>query len=307
MPVLTPDNKYSCRINFALNFAQTHLSANLDALASSACISKFHFLRLFHGQVGESPVSFLKRIRLERAACLLAYAPNTKILDIASHCGFASSQHFTRSFADKFGRCPREYRSDRRFDSRINIDSLLQRFQRQGITYDQQSSDDQVKIVKSSPIRVAYVRNIGRYGGCKGIEKAFELIWRWAKGQNLLSKDTKFIGVSWDYSSLTPTMLRRYDACIQIPYDFSSTSKISTQTLPGGSYATMRTASWDNILLDWKLLDLTVGTSPRFKPYQYENNTGPWYEIFKPGTSDERSEIVLCSRLHPRTTTLEYT
>ena len=304
MPVLTPDNKYSCRIDFALNFGQANFGANLDALARSACLSKFHFLRLFHDQVGESPVSFLKRIRLERAACLLAYAPNKKILDIASHCGFSNSQNFTRSFAEKFERCPREYRSNRRFDCKVNVDLLLQRFLNQGIVYDQKSSDALVKIVKSPTVRVAYVRNIGRYDGSKGIAEAFELIWRWAEEQNLLSKETNFIGVSWDYSSLTPTTLRRYDACIQIPNDFSVTSNISTQTLPGGSYATMRMASWDNILLDWKLLDLTVSTSPRFKPYQYENNTGPWYEIFKPVVSEEQPEILLCSRLYPRSATL---
>ena len=301
MPVLTPDNKYSCRINFALNFAQNNLSANLDALASEACISKYHFLRLFHDQVGESPVSFLKRIRLERAACLLAYAPRTKILDIATHCGFSNSQHFTRSFAERFKRCPREYRSFRRFDSKVNIDSLLQRFQNHGIDYDQQSSDERVNIIKSSAIRVAYVRNIGRYGGCEGIGRAYNLLWHWAKRQNLLSKVTKLIGVSWDYSSFTPTELRRYDACIQIPFDFTVTSNISTQTLPGGIFATMRTGSWENILLDWKVLDLTVSTSPKFKSYIYENNTGPWYEIFNPFVSEEYpQEIVMCSRLRPR-------
>ena len=302
MPVLTPDSKYSCRINFALNFAQINLGANLDALASAACISKYHFLRLFHDQVGESPVSFLKRIRLERAACLLAYAPRTKILEIASHCGFSNSQHFTRSFAERFERCPREYRSSRRFDSKDNIKSLLQRFQRHGVEFDQQTSDKRVNIIKSSPVRVAYVRNIGRYGGCEGIGRAYDLLWHWAKKQNLISKDTKLIGVSWDYSSFTPTELRRYDACIQIPFDFPVTSKISTQILAGGSYATMRTGSWNNILLDWKVLDLIISTSPKFKSYVYENNTGPWYEIFNPFVSEENpQEIVMCSRLRPRT------
>ena len=89
MPVLLPENRNSRRINAALNFAHAnfHANLNLDSLADVACLSKYHFLRLFHDQVGESPIGFLKRIRLERSACLLIYAHNRPILDVALNCG----------------------------------------------------------------------------------------------------------------------------------------------------------------------------------------------------------------------------
>lgn len=310
MPVLIPDSKHSCRINLALNFAQANVNANLDSLADAACLSKYHFLRLFSAQVGESPISFLKRIRLERAACLLSNAHNLTILDVASHCGFSSSQDFARSFSDKFGRCARDYKSSRRFDLKENVDLLLRRFQTQGIVYDQQASSEQVNIVKTPGIRVAYVRNIGKYysvGGNSGIRDAFELVIRWAKNQGMLTKDTKLIGASWDYSSLTPDTMCRYDACIQIPDNYPVTSDISVQTLPAGFYATMRTTiePGGKGFLKWKLFDLILSSSPKFKKYELGGNIGPYYEIFKLENSEKQSEIVLCSRLLPRTTTLE--
>ncbi len=305
MPVLLPENKNSRHINAALNFAQAnfHLNLKLDSLADAACLSKFHFLRLFHDQVGESPVSFLKRTRLERAACLLSYAHTRPILDIASHCGFSSSPLFARSFADRFGRCPREYRSVNQFNLREN--SLRQQFQVEGIAY------DQMDIVKTPPIRVAYVRNIGSYfgsGGNAGTREAVDSIVRWAKSHRLWTENTKIIGVSWDYSSNTPDTLCRYDACIPIPNNYSDISGLSVQALPGGFYATMRTTieKEKESLLNWKLFDLTLSTSPKFKRYQFESNMGPWYEVCSPWNSDGKRELVLCTHLQPRSSVLEY-
>ncbi len=215
MSVLSPENRNSHRINVALNFAQAnfHLNLKLDSLADAACLSKYYFVRLFHDQVGESPVSFLKHIRLERAACLLSYAHNRAIHDVALDCGFSSSQLFARSFADKFGCCPRKYRSAYQFNSPANIDCLLKRFQDEGITY------NQIDIVKTAPIRVAYVRNIGSYfgsGGNAGTREAVDSIIKWAKSHELWRENKKIIEVSWDYSSTTPDILCRYDACIPI-------------------------------------------------------------------------------------------
>ncbi len=311
MPVLWPENRNSRRINAALNFAHAnfHANLNLDSLADVACLSKYHFLRLFHEQVGESPVSFVKRIRLERSACLLSYAENLPILDVALNCGFSSSQHFSRSFTKMFGRCPREYRSVHQFN--LWGDFLLQRFRAEGISYDRQSSADRMDIIRNPPVRVAYVRNFGSYGGSggsTGIREAMDSITRWAKSHRLWTTNTKIIGVSWDYSSTTPTTLCRYDACIPIPKNYSDTSGISVQTLPGGFYATMRTTikKGNEIFRKWQLSDLILNTSPKFRRYRFESNMGPWYEVFSPTNPDGTREMVLCTHLHPRSSVMEY-
>ncbi len=305
MPVLLPENKNTHRINAVLNFAHSnfHTNLKLESLADAACLSKYHFLRLFNDQVGESPISFLKRIRLERSACLLSYAHKWPILDVALNCGFSSSQLFSRSFTDKFGHCPREYRSVYKFNLREK--SLRQLFQAKGITY------DQIGIVKVAPTRVAYVRNIGSYfgsGGNAGTRMAVESIIKWAKSHGLWAESERIIEVSWDCSSMTPDTLCRYDACIPIPDNYTNTSDISVQTLPGGFYAFMKTTieKGKEVLLNWKLFDLELSTSPKFKRYKFESNIGPWYEICSPKYFDQRRKIVLCTHLQPCSSLLDY-
>ena len=53
----------------------THLddAIDLEMLAADACLSPFHFHRVFRGMVGETPMEFVRRLRLERAAWQLAH------------------------------------------------------------------------------------------------------------------------------------------------------------------------------------------------------------------------------------------
>jgi AraC family transcriptional regulator len=44
------------------------LNPSLDALAGHACLSPFHFHRVFRAIVGENPAEYSRRLRLERAA-----------------------------------------------------------------------------------------------------------------------------------------------------------------------------------------------------------------------------------------------
>lgn len=82
------------------HFAET---ANLSGLAQMAGFSKYHFHRLFTARYGQTPGDYLKRIRLEQAACRLLSGHHTRITDIAYECGFSSSQHFANSFKKHYG------------------------------------------------------------------------------------------------------------------------------------------------------------------------------------------------------------
>ncbi|MEE9935491.1 MAG: AraC family transcriptional regulator [Deltaproteobacteria bacterium] len=97
---------------------------NLTDLARLAGFSKFHFHRIFKARYGETPGDYLKRIRLEQAACKLLGNGNASITDIAYECGFSSSQHFAKSFKEHYGVPPGLVRD--RFDWRT---LLLKKFQ----------------------------------------------------------------------------------------------------------------------------------------------------------------------------------
>lgn len=58
-----------------------------------------------------SPVEYLNRLRIRKAAKLLAENPKTPVLDIAFMSGFSSSQYFNYVFKKHFRKSPNQYRN----------------------------------------------------------------------------------------------------------------------------------------------------------------------------------------------------
>ncbi|TFG60616.1 MAG: AraC family transcriptional regulator [Spirochaetales bacterium] len=59
-----------------------------------------------------TPMQYLNKIRLEKAAELLGHGRNEKILDIALQCGFNSSQYFSTIFKQHFHETPSGYKKN---------------------------------------------------------------------------------------------------------------------------------------------------------------------------------------------------
>jgi AraC-like DNA-binding protein len=82
----------------------------VDDLAAAAGLSRAHFSRMFSQTFGESPRSYLRSRRLERAAALLRYTDRS-VADIAVLVGLQSVGSFTSSFARVYGLPPAAYRA----------------------------------------------------------------------------------------------------------------------------------------------------------------------------------------------------
>ncbi|OQP58296.1 hypothetical protein A3860_08235 [Niastella vici] len=82
---------------------------SLDQLAAEACLSKYHFLRLFRTAYGLSPYQYMQQLRIEKARTLLADS-GKPVADIAMLLGFDNSQSFSRLFFQKMGLYPTQYR-----------------------------------------------------------------------------------------------------------------------------------------------------------------------------------------------------
>ena len=65
---------------------------NLAALAEAACLSEYHFARMFKASFGCGPHAWVMRRRLERARALLAEGRHA-IDDVARRCGYAHLSH----------------------------------------------------------------------------------------------------------------------------------------------------------------------------------------------------------------------
>lgn len=99
------------RLNRVIEFMSTHFAEvlTLDQLAEEACISRYHFARLFRSKVGLSPHRYLASVRLEAAHRMLQ-ASDRPIADVGRACGYRSSSHFSAAFRARYGVTPRELR-----------------------------------------------------------------------------------------------------------------------------------------------------------------------------------------------------
>jgi AraC-like DNA-binding protein len=91
----------------AAGVAQEHGTV---ALARTAGLSPYHFLRTFRRVTGVTPHQWLLRARLRDAALRLVRTRDP-VTQIALDVGFADLSNFVRSFRSEFGRSPRQYRA----------------------------------------------------------------------------------------------------------------------------------------------------------------------------------------------------
>ena len=82
---------------------------SLDEVARAACLSPYHFHRLFTETHGETPHHFARRRRLERARERLERSEDS-VTDICLDCGFESVTSFSTLFRRRFGLPPARYR-----------------------------------------------------------------------------------------------------------------------------------------------------------------------------------------------------
>lgn len=87
----------------------------LDRAAREACLSPFHFQRLFSRTFGETPQDFLTRLRMERARRLLT-AGDLPVTEVCLEVGYSSLGTFSSRFTALTGQSPTEFRrTARRF------------------------------------------------------------------------------------------------------------------------------------------------------------------------------------------------
>ena len=84
-------------IKRAVEFIQEHhhsATLDLEQAAAEACLSKYHFSRLFHRMVDMSFQDYLIQIRGEKAKQLLRQTPYLSLTRIAHRVGFGSLRNF---------------------------------------------------------------------------------------------------------------------------------------------------------------------------------------------------------------------
>ena len=94
-----------------IDFIEASLGTDirLDELAAQACLSPFHFSRLFREATGLSPHRYVTDRRVQAARHELTHN-DAPLVQIALDFGFGSQANFTRVFRKATGLTPGQYR-----------------------------------------------------------------------------------------------------------------------------------------------------------------------------------------------------
>lgn len=229
---------YKQRLLRVLVHIQHHLDEPLPLadLARIACLSPYHFHRVFSGMVGEPLHEHIRRLRLERAAFHLKLT-RFPVVQVALGAGFGTHEAFTRAFRSAFGQSPTQYR-------RLHAGEVTLKPRRR-VHYRPDSLRDfplhpltsramKVQIVHQPALRVAFVRNVGPY---HTVGRAWDRICTELGRRGLLGAGARFIGVSYDDPTVTEPAKIRYDACITVGLEFQPEGDVGVQVIPGGDFA----------------------------------------------------------------------
>lgn len=102
---------YSERIDLVKRFIRDHTDEPLtrEVLADIAGFSVPHFHRVFTAHSGENIASYVRRVRLERAARKLRFGA-VDITQVALAAGYDTHAAFSRAFKQHYGLSPSEFR-----------------------------------------------------------------------------------------------------------------------------------------------------------------------------------------------------
>lgn len=218
----------------------THLdeSADLAALARIACLSPFHFHRVFSGMVGETPLELLRRLRLERAAGTLLRS-DTPVTAVAFAAGYETHEAFTRAFRAAFGEAPSTFRRNTTARAPLAAPSGVHYgdgvHDAHFIPRDTGGQSMQIEIEQLPALRLATITHVGPYNQ---IGKAFEQLGAIAGRAGLFAHPGAMMIATYDDDpEATPVEELRSRAGISIPDGVPMPAGLEEQRLPAGAYA----------------------------------------------------------------------
>lgn len=303
--------EYAARMNRVVDHIQNHLADPLDLerLAAVACFSPFHFHRLFHASMGETLQVFVHRLRLERAAQLLAFSPLASISEIALECGFSSSSAFARALKAAFGVSASEWRKrkicqlnrkpwEAGEDASLGFSKLpgpMVRNKEIPMTH----LPFEVQVRNLAPVTLAYLRHVGPYKGDTALfRRLFEKLFAWAGPRGFMGPDTSYLSLFQDNPNLTPAAKQRLEVALTVPAGTAPSGEIGIKALEGGLFATARVrvmiqdyaAQWEALVADW-----LPGSG-----YQPDHRPAMEFYLNNPETDPEgRYHVEICLPVRP--------
>jgi AraC family transcriptional regulator len=220
------DNSYEDRIGRVVAYVFDHLDDALDLnrLAEIACLSPWHWHRVYAAMRGETIAATVKRLRLDRAATALVQT-SSPIDAIAKRSGYPNLQSFTRIFRSVYGMPPATYRKS---GSHMRFHPAGER--RRDAVYD-------VAIKTVPPMTAVTVEHVGSY---MEINRAFDRLLGWLASRQLLGAEFRLLGIFYDDVATVPAEKLRSRAAVVTGRAVAVGPPVERTEIAGGDYAVLR-------------------------------------------------------------------
>lgn len=213
---------YAERLRRVTAYIHDHLDDELDLnrLADVACLSPGHWHRVYHALHGETIAATVKRLRLHRAAGLIAHTGMT-MSEVARRSGYDNLQSFTRIFKSVYGMPPARYREQ---GSHAAFRAAVP----------QAAAPAHAVAIRVLPaLRAVGTPHRGPY---MEIGRAFEALYGRLAARGLLDAPFRSIGLYHDDPALVAPRDLRACACVVSP----RLAALSDTQIAGGPYAVLR-------------------------------------------------------------------
>jgi AraC family transcriptional regulator len=216
---------YERRIRRVTDHIHAHLDEelDLDRLAEIACMSAYHWHRVYRAVLGETPAMTVKRLRLHRAAGDLV-TTTRPIGDIAKRYGYANLQSFTRIFGADYGMPPAAYRKQGNHVARLTPTP---------------SGDHIMYDVTIRTIPEKHAVGIDHSGSYMEINKAFTALFSQLAGADQLGNVREMLGLYLDDPETVPVEQLRSAACVVLAQGASPPAGVKAYGTSGGDYAVL--------------------------------------------------------------------
>lgn len=278
--------EYIKKLNQSIDYLEENICEELEIeeIAQIACLSKFHFQRMFNMLAGYTIAEYIRKRRLTLAAQELA-SDNSKVIDVAIKYGYSTAESFSKAFSRLHGINPSAVKS---------TDSKLKAYPRLFFQLKLQGAENMdYKIVEKDEFKV-----VGKSIQVSTVDgqnfKEIPEFWNQCNQNGFCERlyphadQLGVLGICMDYEEDKDRM--RYMIAVEEPeseLDF----EVEARAIPANSWAVFEVVGpmpdaiqkvWQRIYSEW------------FPSTGYEHAGGPELEVYLPGNpeaEDYKSEI----------------
>ncbi|MBO9790348.1 helix-turn-helix domain-containing protein [Xanthomonas phaseoli pv. dieffenbachiae] len=205
-------------VNRALDYIEVNLAGqlSLSLIAGAACVSPFHFQRMFRAVMGETPHAFVLRRRLENALGDISQGNRQPLTDIALGRGFSSLSDFSRNFRRHFGCSPRKLDLETCLAGRRRaLDDTLAGVSGLGGSAADDAQEFSVTL-RDLPERTVQYLRVHRPFEEGSVQAAAMRLVAWAQDAGV--EHHQWLGYLWDQPRLASAGDCRYDVAVEVTH-----------------------------------------------------------------------------------------